>query len=762
MIIQQTIEVSTPEMGATSPSEFTTSLQITKVSSNSRAAKVNIIPFIDTIITINGSSIKDAEQVKTEFYKWKQSAIKLEILNLFTMKTRVLELEKCLEGEVLGISVKLNQYQPFCMNSCITEIEQDSPFKDRLIPNEDYIIGIEGIFIPEEGIFFHKLYENRGKNVVFYVFNKPTHTVRTVDVCIKDDPESLLGCEFGSGLLFEVADSDIRVVFNQKDFEQERGASIVEVIKQNEELAKKTTEEEANSHEQNDQNKTEIFDQIKTEIPNVRAEISKVKETVLTDSAKTVSQTSVDVLNKPQNIPKPEKIHQNQPLPEITKTIESNVKQDTNTRPEQQYQQQIPASDSAHPKPIGVKTNDQNKTPVSEAKYSEASMAILEKARLAQQKRNAQQIDQNGSKKGNETNRVQQKIKEPILEKTIEQSLHNEKLNFPQQMSQNQDDRMDSSEHVKPEDEICLDEIQQADELQQQEAERNEQQQQDALRLKQEIERNEHLRELEEAQIEADRLAEEQLQTKIDQNNFQQQLSPQETPINLEGLNTAEIHEMPEEFFKDESPVENIEDPEIMEKTRVLRNSGNDDNADFDEIDERLHKTEHSFQDLQLFNQEDNQEIKYEPYQESSSPEQTDFLKELQTQSQLVDNLFTSSEKQPTLENKIEDANFPFHRKNFVNQEATGQNDAVADVFADNGDFDVENLEEAEEYTPVKSLSDPKHTNKSFEKLDSNEKSLSDTGFDECSDTIVDDGNSIIWKDESGHDLVLDKEEEKK
>lgn len=196
-------------------------LQITKVTEGSRAHSLGLLPFIHAITLVNGQPVGSQEDVKKEFMKWKDQSIRMQVLNLCTHVTDEMVLEKCESGECLGINVKVHRGAPFCLAQCVVGVDDDSPaMRAGLVVMDDYVVGMEGVYVPDEETFLRRLYECRGDECVLVVFNRRTATVRRVSVLLNDDVDNLLGATLAAGLLYEMMEKDVsvRLVFGQDEW----------------------------------------------------------------------------------------------------------------------------------------------------------------------------------------------------------------------------------------------------------------------------------------------------------------------------------------------------------------------------------------------------------------------------------------------------------------------------------------------------------------------------------------------------------------
>lgn len=182
-----------------------TSLQILKVKEDSPAS--SLLPFIHFITKYNNIQIKDKSDITSMLKLWESANLELEIIDARSHTQTIACIPKK-NGKNLGISVKLFEGNISLLQMCILDVQADSPaFKAGLIEKQDYIIGVENVSHQDEDDFFSYLYANRGKVVVLIVYNIGMKSLRRAELIPRKD--MLLGCEIGSGMLYNIPEDDI-------------------------------------------------------------------------------------------------------------------------------------------------------------------------------------------------------------------------------------------------------------------------------------------------------------------------------------------------------------------------------------------------------------------------------------------------------------------------------------------------------------------------------------------------------------------------
>ncbi|KAM0673393.1 hypothetical protein GVAV_003082 [Gurleya vavrai] len=185
------------------------SLQILKIKENSIAHQNNFLPFIHLITTINDYPATFS-LLKQMHLQRQTTDLIFNIVDIRNNNSHKVTIPKGTES--LGMSVTL-QENAFSLCYCVLSIQEDSPaFRAGLIENQDYIIGIEGFSVKDEDEFFNYLYKNIDKVVNLIVCNAGMLNLRKVELV--PEKEALLGCEIGSGMLYEIPMGDIKFDFN--------------------------------------------------------------------------------------------------------------------------------------------------------------------------------------------------------------------------------------------------------------------------------------------------------------------------------------------------------------------------------------------------------------------------------------------------------------------------------------------------------------------------------------------------------------------
>lgn len=842
-----------------SPADISSTLQITKVSAGSVAANLNIVPFIDTIITINNSFIKEPEQVKQEFSKWKEKAIKLTLLNLFTMKNREIILPKCQKNEILGISVKLNEFEPFCLNCCITKVDQDSALRN-VHPDEDHIIGIEGIFIPDEALFFHKLYEHRGRTLILYVYNRPTHTVRPVSVHLNTDPESPLGCEFAMGLLFTVSEENIKMVFEQTLFSKERKKRLEEMESEkisremeNEKKVKEIENEKQREMVENEKQSEAVENEKGAKEMNERNIPEKINEesNQSNQSKKETNQndTTTRFIQKDSN-----KNGNNSNKPIInstTRTKSENKHGERSKDAKYDFNQQLNQSKENYTEhkerddivenynkiehstvQLKKETEDGGQQSEQEKEQNmstsnQDSLWLLEQTCLARERKKnsakqdfySENIAQSPKEKEKGGKHTEKKVEtstetdyvydlklninsEPVKSNEKE-SIHKdskdsriselfqkdfpisepEELQSPKEFSKtNNSSKNTTADHFLREQQSLKKDILLLRESMDYQTLTEEYPSPctiENISVKKEEQKDDSL-------TENSSLYEERPKkrySKKEISTLKESLEPQS--VNEKSPQLKESSDYPKKIS---SESDDLTDNLLIEKTRLLHTSSD---SSFQELESRLEKSKN--------------------YQ---TEEEVEFLKQLKSDTQISElfrggtdkgkindllsqklNIFTTQVNQTELK-PISRLTDPNQISGLENVDNSGQPDQpnnsgkskeqdrfnskyqsekgskktyqpnldeqkkLKGFFEQDADFDVESLEVAAEYIPIHSHSEPLSLRQNH--LHSSERSVSDSNFDDCTETVMEDGNSLIWQDGSGHDLVMEKELDKK
>ncbi|KAM0688199.1 hypothetical protein COBT_000540, partial [Conglomerata obtusa] len=305
------------------------SLHILKIRPNTPAHKSNLLPFIHTITAIN-SQPATADLLHSLPTLWATTDLNLTIYDLRTEKESLVTIPrrsdvyyncttndnikqtytnvdknneeksdidnseqlsneqakfKSANKQSLGLSVSLTS-TPVLLSLAILETTPSSPaFTAGLIPNQDFIIGIEGNTIRDEDDFFNFLYRNVSKEVTLLVVNVGMMNIRRAVVVPERD--QLLGAEFACGRLYELPVGDLFFDFEmcttRKGFGTVEEKIAIERNKSKENVSKdgvvedQCTEKKEEIHENN--SKEEVKNANNVEEVNIKVEKIFVEQT---------------------------------------------------------------------------------------------------------------------------------------------------------------------------------------------------------------------------------------------------------------------------------------------------------------------------------------------------------------------------------------------------------------------------------------------------------------------------------------------------
>ena len=208
------------------------SFQILKIQSDTAAHKHNLLPFFHFITEINNNPIISPSDIKRLSENWKNNSLNLKIFDLRTEEYFFLNLkhlndnlnknigistedENYKQTPSIGMSVKMYEGMPSVLSlRIISTLPNSASFIAGLIPEQDYIIGIENVQTKDDDEFYSYLFKNREKEVVLIVFNLGMQSVRRVILVPKK--EELLGCEIATGVFNLPPSSPLKLFF---DFE---------------------------------------------------------------------------------------------------------------------------------------------------------------------------------------------------------------------------------------------------------------------------------------------------------------------------------------------------------------------------------------------------------------------------------------------------------------------------------------------------------------------------------------------------------------
>ncbi|ELA48335.1 hypothetical protein VCUG_00171 [Vavraia culicis subsp. floridensis] len=678
-------------MGQTITDESVT-LQITKVTEGSRAHKLNLLPFIHTITLVNDKPVGSSEDVKKEFTKWKQHQIRLQVLDLCTKKIMDLCLEKCVEGESLGINVKVHKGEPYCPTLCVIEVDEDSPaHRASLQAFEDYVIGIEGVYIPNEDAFGYKLYEFKGKECVLFVFNKETNTIRKVAVFLNNDPENLMGATFGTGLLYKIFESDepIKFVFDDGEYRK-----ILEKKKEENKKERKIQDEKSVADRKKDDSGKQEEDTIKSTLN----EIEKVsgQNTGNDVGGVALGEKKDCVLEKIENMKVADGVEQSKDHEKMEKEQRVDGVEQANMEKSEALRklEQVRKAKEEREKEIKRREEQKREEELNEKKKEEKYRKLEEIRKKEEEQRKKEEIrrreEELNEKKKEEEQRKKEEIRRREEEQRRKEELEKVKREKTEELRKlDEQKRMEGlrrAERIRAEEVKRLGEQQRKEELEKEKKTKTE----ELRKLKKQKKREEMKK--------AERINAEE----------QKRLEEQKREDDLEREKNAKAEEL-----------QKLEEREEIEDVRQKKGRKQDEN------DMKKQSIENEPENGKSTKKENNDEGK----------------KELQVED-VVDGGASDGSNLKNDEILEEPQELKPKRPH-----------DIRDAFNPDSDFDDIDLEETQEYTIIKSNSSP-HVSTHDDSV--KERSISDpNNFDNVSDTVYDDGESLVYKDGSGFDLEL-------
>ncbi|EJW03658.1 hypothetical protein EDEG_02029, partial [Edhazardia aedis USNM 41457] len=204
------------------------SLQILQVKKNTPSYHCGLIPFMHFIVGVDNLPVSSSKDVSRLLNLWqKNGKVVLSILDTrnnsvkdYTLKSDTIvptntasviqsPIQKPLSVPI-GLSVKLHEGQPSTLSMKVLNIQDNSPIHNKLDVN-DYIVGVLNQYLFEMDDFQNFLYRNVNKQVTLCVFNEIMRTIRFVNIVPQN--ECLLGCEYGTGILYQVPPVDVSIDF---------------------------------------------------------------------------------------------------------------------------------------------------------------------------------------------------------------------------------------------------------------------------------------------------------------------------------------------------------------------------------------------------------------------------------------------------------------------------------------------------------------------------------------------------------------------
>lgn len=187
-------------------------LQVLKIRQNTPSHEAKILPFLHFISHVNNNPIQSRADIKEMLSIWGERDLHLKIVDPRVDEPIEFVLPKQTDKQSLGMSVKFHEGDPSFLSLCVAEIKSDSPaMKAGLINEQDYIIGVENVYLMNEEEFLNHLFKNIGSPVVMIVYNSGMESLRRVEVIPEN--QNLLGCELNSGILYEIPEGNVFLDF---------------------------------------------------------------------------------------------------------------------------------------------------------------------------------------------------------------------------------------------------------------------------------------------------------------------------------------------------------------------------------------------------------------------------------------------------------------------------------------------------------------------------------------------------------------------
>ncbi|KAK9459035.1 GRASP55/65 PDZ-like domain-containing protein [Lipomyces oligophaga] len=197
--------------------------QVLKVSEGSLAFQAGFESFFDYICGINGHQL-ETDNSAVFIQEIKNCIGRTVRFNVFSAKgQRLREISVDLSamavtssdgGTSLGLSL---QWAPLALSSIVfhvLDVAAESPaLRAGLIPDSDYIVGIEGYKLTSEGSLGEVLEQNVDRDLMLQVYNHDYDTVRLASIIPEQNwgGEGVLGCGIGIGRLHCIPPYDSNV-----------------------------------------------------------------------------------------------------------------------------------------------------------------------------------------------------------------------------------------------------------------------------------------------------------------------------------------------------------------------------------------------------------------------------------------------------------------------------------------------------------------------------------------------------------------------
>ncbi|KAK7203934.1 putative Golgi reassembly stacking protein [Myxozyma melibiosi] len=187
---------------------------VLKILDGSLAAEAGFEPMFDFIVGINGHQIEESnpEPFVQEIQNCAGRSVRFAVFSYKGQQLRELSLSLPAISETtpkveLGMAL---QWAPLALSNLVfhvLDVQPASPaFMARLIPESDYIVGIEGFKLLSENALGEVLEANVDKDLTLRVYNADYDTVRLATIVPDRNwgGEGVLGCGIGFGFLHKI------------------------------------------------------------------------------------------------------------------------------------------------------------------------------------------------------------------------------------------------------------------------------------------------------------------------------------------------------------------------------------------------------------------------------------------------------------------------------------------------------------------------------------------------------------------------------
>ncbi|KAK9471355.1 GRASP55/65 PDZ-like domain-containing protein [Dipodascopsis tothii] len=185
--------------------------RVLKVKANTIASNAGLESYFDYICGINGRQIEDGDvdNFVQEIRNCAGASVKFTVFSAKGQKLRDITL--LLEGDGSNVDIGLSlQWTPLSFSGLVWHVlnvyPQSPAFDSHLVPESDYIVGIQGHYLPSEGSLGEVLEKNINSELTLYVYNHDFNTVRLTLIKPARDwgdgrDRGVLGCGIGFGYL---------------------------------------------------------------------------------------------------------------------------------------------------------------------------------------------------------------------------------------------------------------------------------------------------------------------------------------------------------------------------------------------------------------------------------------------------------------------------------------------------------------------------------------------------------------------------------